>query len=1500
LKSPSGSNNGSDYAKSIERERGRKPSDNLHAFNKNSYSPGRAISPDVEEVEAMINQKLKSASDKVKKILVTFKKYSQKHASDEYESRLVLQMIELELKSLDTLLELKGANAPNFTNSNGFAYKSSGSMPKNLKQDGSPGLASDSASVYDLRAQIAILTRDKAKIERKCKDRKGIIKKLHFIFMERERQLNKAYEVIQVLKEAFVDLQETAALDMKSKVDRIKDYEMRLEKLVDFVLKLRESLGFRGELRKYEFQIDDYNFDDLEARKDSSFGSNRVPRSNSKPAGASHINPTDRTKKNSSVSQHRSSPQKRTQDNPIIDQLISEIGDILGLGLQDSSLILQECKRFCQEKKFMSTGLAQSADGRRYFTGGIMTPKGSASINHKEPSERVSQIDKTIEEIKQLKEEKAKEVKKLKSHLAEANLRLHDKEKQHLEEEIALKNKIGELQDQISELQQENIRTLSFRKGTDQKDSVDQDRFINQIKELQAAVTQLTQEKSLLQQSHNRELDNMKDKLNTTTKNANSAKAGLESQIKDLQSQLAAAKAELSQSSKRASKEDESSQEIVKLNREISSLQKVIEKLKAEAAEVASKKSSAESEAMTTSSKLQGIKDKLAETENRLDRALESEKSSAKVIQNLEGEVNTLKSEKDDLRISISVLEGEIAVLKKTNEELQVAIKQHQEAYHELQRAPEVHSYPQETEADYIDEEALGEGGLEAIGLPPMRPHDLYFHGTDQPLTTEIPIGDPIELGQPTVMDPNDPNNIYIIALERIGEELDNTIARKKELDVEIHQIKEFVTEQFKNLSSQFLNSVTSFKKGLLATISSLKESKEKLAKRVVEVEKLLAHEKELVEEVNKKLLCSLGQKEQLEAQTLKKLKFELEESHKQNQTLQSKLNEKESERANFEADLKLKEKQFNSSIQSLKDEVAERDRTIKALENKIETFNVEQKKQEKSLNDKISQLQANEKTLTQELQKAESQKGKAESDLKMTKASLASKEAEITDLKGITSAQNQKLAESPQKTAIIDALKSENKTLSDLVNQLRTNQNELEKQKNKAIADSKSLQNDLSQEQSKVTSLTSQLGSLTRDIQSKVSDIDVLKNEKVQLTKNYQNLENDLQKANGTIAKLEANTKVLDAKIASQTKELLLATSAAQTVKPPAPAANEVEEIKSLKAQLEQREAEYKRKEQDYEQERETLLSKVREMSLKLTQLDAKAIGSKTSSQPVSQTGMHKHTAGEGGAASSVHIHSPSDGTLEEFNQGLEAIDQRGQNDNQDGEGEEEYNPYAERLETVQEGDGFDPQEAFNKEFSYLFLSNLFFKRINQVYKKKLHLLNLKWVRAKSSVGIFRRIQEDNTRLNKEVMEMTKKLMEVETRKSELEDQLILRENQLEEAVCSRTIREDQMDSRMKQNKSIMAESKLSQYFQELVLLLKNYYNFEFPPFDDMNSKEWDYFPKRIKSEIKAQLEKIEDLQDSINQYKMIIETKCVENEALADKIEGRRIGLPRNERLL
>jgi len=132
-----------------------------------------------------------------------------------------------------------------------------------------------------------------------------------------------------------------------------------------------------------------------------------------------------------------------------------------------------------------------------------------------------------------------------------------------------------------------------------------------------------------------------------------------------------------------------------------------------------------------------------------------------------------------------------------------------------------------------------------------------------------------------------------------------------------------------------------------------------------------------------------------------------------------------------------------------------------------------------------------------------------------------------------------------------------------------------------------------------------------------------------------------------------------------------------------------------------------------------------------------------------------------------------------------------------------------------------------------------------------------------------------------------------LESRRSEIEDQLAFRENQLEEVICSQTLRTEVDDtvSRMSGNQtsnSQAAESQfrtLKQHYKSLVFMIKNFFTFEVPPLDNLNDKAWDNFVRNLKKKFVEQKIEFDHLTESIKNYKFLLDQKCIESQEFEEK---------------
>jgi hypothetical protein len=204
------------------------------------------------------------------------------------------------------------------------------------------------------------------------------------------------------------------------------------------------------------------------------------------------------------------------------------------------------------------------------------------------------------------------------------------------------------------------------------------------------------------------------------------------------------------------------------------------------------------------------------------------------------------------------------------------------------------------------------------------------------------------------------------------------------------------------------------------------------------------------------------------------------------------------------------------------------------------------------------------------------------------------------------------------------------------------------------------------------------------------------------------------------------------------------------------------------------------------------------------------------------------------------------------------------------------------------------DELEALKNEFSRIFLGGLIRFRAEQKQKRQNDRLLLTCGFWKTHMLKWKREAE---RVNKLFIDQTKRLSASEQKKLILEEQVIIKDKQIEQFGAMKGGRSDHTGpvskpSNDSSNKADQGLKKITELFQETLVLVKNYIDVEIPPFDDVYSREWEYFLKNLKIELKSQRQNEEHLQESINQYKSLLDSKCSELAHLNEKYMG-RLGL-------
>ena len=101
-----------------------------------------------------------------------------------------------------------------------------------------------------------------------------------------------------------------------------------------------------------------------------------------------------------------------------------------------------------------------------------------------------------------------------------------------------------------------------------------------------------------------------------------------------------------------------------------------------------------------------------------------------------------------------------------------------------------------------------------------------------------------------------------------------------------------------------------------------------------------------------------------------------------------------------------------------------------------------------------------------------------------------------------------------------------------------------------------------------------------------------------------------------------------------------------------------------------------------------------------------------------------------------------------------------------------------------------------------------------------------------------------------------------------------------------------DETNSKLSDNTSQVAENKfrtLKHSYKNLLYMMMNFIDFDIPPMDNLNDKAWHTFVKRIKKKFVEQKIANDHLEESIKNYKSLLDMKCVECSELDERLHSK-----------
>jgi DNA repair exonuclease SbcCD ATPase subunit len=1349
------------------------------------HSRTRYLSPNSSSARAQqdiaeqsLSKKLQSIVDKGKKVAASFKKYISLNPAKSPESQLQSQVIELELKNLQSLIT--------------SSLRSSAYSPSPKGQETKAGKhilgVSVSNQSLDPNRQHAALLKEKLKLERKCEDRKASIKKLYFLVMEKDKQLQRAYDSVHLLKEALIEVQEAAEKDMKDKMKQIEGYERRIGSANCNLNRLREMLfSFRDRpFNVHLVDLNDHNglLSTLNLEKNPYLTASTF---------------SDKNQPTSKFFEHKSKSHSRgkTPDAPLLDstymtkegqitvkdivnsrfELASLLGDLrasLNLETRSPKEILE------QSIVNLDIWKSRNTEIKRSYNQASETLKG---VNHS-ANEKLSQYEKTIEEIRQLEEERAKEVKKLKTHIHEQNTKLFSKEKQHLEEELSLKAKIEDL-----EADNNRLRQLAMAGKSESL----AEKLAN---EANAKLKQKVEEKERVLVSQERLIAQLGNQLEgervSAAEQLESVKKAHQGETQSLQSQLSKANSLAGQLQDRLvkyQKEKESEIELMesRLNSEIRTIQKDL------LAHIASEKE--------LEKEIRDLKNREVTLQRQLDQNMKELEAKKADIEDL----NSRLTKPDAIRPSLEP------------------------------------NTPIETEA---------------FGL-----HDQQF---------------------------------YMI-MEKVAQGLEDIMDKKHYLHQELVTVRGYI----EGTIEETVESITLFVKVHVSQL--IRDYQSRLSQAKAELMQAKTKVKELEESQQGSSQSGKGSHGELgDSSSIRVLGNELENSKKQVEALKSQLLQHEKSREKLTGELQEKERVVSQLKLQFSQDLLKKDQLIQDSYQKISAHIEENHKNSQIYNEQMKSLEHNSRLIADDLKKLICENEQLTSDLAAKHSQLSEKESElgrlaeiISEISGskgqITSLSNitiSKLAPGIKELKSYDELIAENVDLrgtsKDLVAQIGSLQErfsslkdnylklEAEKQelKDQLLATAngnKELQLDLVQRRAldeervryvkelarKEKLYMADLESLNKVVLGKEAEIVGLASSLKDHTNKSQSIEANLQK---TIEVLGKKVSVLESRVSEVAK-----TAVAHSGTDPKDSFTALEgEINQLTINLKDAVALKARLTLEIAEKENYYLEKLEQKDKDLQDLAAKVMAFSSSKSPKENQQHH---------------------------------------DLNEGDEEQEFVPGA-RVETSQgdeHGGNFYENDDTQNAFCWLIFGNLVLRYQNAALSRKDMLARLKWVKVKSKLLKYKSMQSEKQKINDELKAASQRELAAKQKKAELEDQLKIRENQIDDLINSRPSRHDQRED-MKTSKSKIDKSKddpkalqLTQKFSSTLGMLQNFFTFDIPPMDDLYHRDWDTFVRKLKDQIRIERLEKDNLKETVSQYKLQLNSKALEVEELHQKLKGR-----------
>ena len=204
-----------------------------------------------------------------------------------------------------------------------------------------------------------------------------------------------------------------------------------------------------------------------------------------------------------------------------------------------------------------------------------------------------------------------------------------------------------------------------------------------------------------------------------------------------------------------------------------------------------------------------------------------------------------------------------------------------------------------------------------------------------------------------------------------------------------------------------------------------------------------------------------------------------------------------------------------------------------------------------------------------------------------------------------------------------------------------------------------------------------------------------------------------------------------------------------------------------------------------------------------------------------------------------------------------------------------------------------------------------LFAKVKCSMYSRRLAVLLSVLKKARPLVGKVKKLEVENSKLLEDLITQTKKFINIEKSRSEMEGQLNQRESELDQVMMLgsktnlNTLKSELDPSASARDLGVTGRSGIDNKVHALRLVLRDILSvladllkISVPPIDNLNDKLWDTFIPKMKNKIYDLVSNLEDANNAFETYKKLLDEQTIQNDDLKEKI--RSLGLPEIDRSL